>query len=218
MRGHDGRGGRTSGLDDGAIGSRTTRRGVGPPPAPAGRTTGAIPVATSEPVYSDPAITAPRITTPRPLAESSLARRIDASLAAMGDEEEDLADSPFAEPGAPRPRRQPTVMTSAQRPAPDQSLEAAARRAAAEFAAETSPAMPSYPDDADVTSQQPLAEIEQLAALSVPSRTNIRRPSHQTHEVDPEDIEAAIEVAPPARRSPGSVVQPLPRAPSKPSK
>lgn len=221
---------RTSGLEDGPIGSRVTRRGLGPPPAPAARTTGQVPVIApltlDEGALSDPAITAPRITTPRPLAESSLARRIEASISAMdeGLDEglaDELDDSPFLDShaAAGRERRQPTVMTSAKR-APQEQLfaDVAARRAAAEFAAETSPAMPSYPDDADVTSQQPLAEIEQLAAMSVPSRPMIRRPPHDTHEVDPEDIEAAIEVAPPVRRNPGSVVQPLPRAPSKPPK
>jgi hypothetical protein len=95
----------------------------------------------------------------------------------------------------------------------DDRFAASARRTPSEFAAETAPAMPSYPDSADVTSQQPLAELEQLTAMSAPSNARIRRPSRDTHEVDPDDIEADIEVAPPARRTTASVVQRLPSAP-----
>ncbi|MEZ4359142.1 MAG: HDIG domain-containing protein [Kofleriaceae bacterium] len=223
---------RTSGLADDP-GAHMTRRGVGPPPAP--RSTGAhaaLPTG-AEPTASDPAVTLPRMPAagaidpssagrpippvsavldlpPRPLAESSLAQRIDASLAAMGDDEAaDLVDLPFhADDLPPRPvRREPTVVTSAPRaPAPGQLPEV------------TSPAHPAYPSDADVTSQQPLAELEELVARSMPSRTTIR--THPpTHEVEPEDIEAAIEVAPPRRRDrEASVVQRLPRAPKKPSR
>lgn len=228
--------------DDIAISSRMTRRGLGPPPAPQGRAT--LPASldlagqAGPPMESDPAITAPRLARtppgPTPGPGMSLASRIDASLAAMGDEE-DLLDSPFPLPGsreaalaATNEPSQP-ILTSARRPqdlAPSATFgaptpyatfgatELSGRRTPSEFAAETAPAMPSYPDDADVTSQQPLAEIEQLAAMSVPSNPRIRRPSHDTHEVDPEDIEAAIEVAPPARRrTTASVVQRLPSAP-----
>jgi cyclic-di-AMP phosphodiesterase PgpH len=212
------------------IGARVTRRGLGPPPAP-GSTTGTFPlVHAGEPVFSDPAITTPRMTAPQPtsLAESSLAQRIDL---AMG-EDDDPYDSPFAETEeekvqhreaarrertgggevAGRVRREPSVMTSARR---EPDLFADLDRRAHEFTAETSPALPSYPGDADVTSQQPLAELEELAAQSVPSRAAIRR-ARDTHEIEADDIEAAIEVHPPARRNSASVVQPLPRAPSKP--
>jgi hypothetical protein len=54
----------------------------------------------------------------------------------------------------------------------------------------------------DPTRQLPVAEVEQLqrrlAELAPPDAP--RRPPPATAEVDPEDIEAAIEVAPPARR------------------
>lgn len=222
--------------DEIAISSRMTRRGVGPPSAPPGRSTAPIPLvaaANGSEGASDPAITTPRLPAqrtppgPTPGPGMSLASRIDASLAAMSDEDDDLLlDSPFPLPGsreaalaASNEPSQP-ILTSARRP-PERfsgatfgASELSGRRTPNEFAAETAPAMPSYPDDADVTSQQPLAEIEQLAAMSVPSNPRIRRPSHDTHEVDPEDIEAAIEVAPPARRrTTASVVQRLPSAP-----
>lgn len=220
------------------IGARVTRRGLGPPPAPSGRSTGPLPV--FSPVDS-------RVTAPQPtnLAESSLAQRIDASLAEMIDD--DPYDSPFAETeeekatyreaarrertqgGTPiessKARRDPSVVTSARREPPrgeprvsgaDALFGDLAPRSSHEFTAETSPALPSYPDDADVTSQQPLAEIEELAARSVPSKVGIRR-ARDTHEIEPDDIEAAFEVAPPAGRNSDSVVAKLPRAPSKPS-
>ena len=196
------------------------------------------------------------MTAQQPSPGISLSSRIDASLAAMSDEDDILFDSPFAprDPRDPRDesdlpappparadRRDPSVVTSAKRtprtPHPgapasasagssaaanrdrdrdrDVFAEMARGRSAAEFAAETAPAMASYPDDADVTSQQPLAELEELAARSAPSRANMRR-ARDTHEIEADDIEAAIEVAPPARRNPGSVVQRLPRGPGKP--
>ena len=202
----------------------------------AGRSTGPLPV--FSPV--DLRVTAPQPTT---LAESSLAQRIDASLAEMVDD--DPYDSPFAETeeekaiyreaarrertqggieSSSKARRDPSVVTSARREPPRGEPRVAgagalfgdlARRASHEFAAETSPALPSYPDDADVTSQQPLAEIEELAARSVPSEVGIRH-ARDTHEIEPDDIEAAFEVAPPAGRNSDSVVAKLPRAPSKP--
>jgi hypothetical protein len=55
----------------------------------------------------------------------------------------------------------------------------------------------------DPTRQASIEEIEALraAADEVPSEQEILRPRHPlTEEVLPEDIEAAIEVAPPARR------------------
>ncbi len=224
------------GAHDSGIGARVTRRGLGPPPAPGGRSTGPLPV--FSPV--DLRVTAPQPTT---LAESSLAQRIDASLAEMVDD--DPYDSPFAETeeekaiyreaarrertqggieSSSKARRDPSVVTSARREPPRGEPRVAgagalfgdlARRASHEFAAETSPALPSYPDDADVTSQQPLAEIEELAARSVPSEVGIRH-ARDTHEIEPDDIEAAFEVAPPAGRNSDSVVAKLPRAPSKP--
>jgi cyclic-di-AMP phosphodiesterase PgpH len=232
--------GRTSGLEDLAISSRVTRRGLGPPPAPAGRTTSPLPLLSAEAAYdaqfSDPAITTPRMTAQSSasspsLSQSSLARRIDASLSSMSDDDDELADSPFTsredalaatnEPSQPiltsARRTQRNIDRFSDRDEPRDRFGESARRTPSEFAAETAPAMPSYPGDADVTSQQPLAELEQLAAMSGPSNPRIRRPSHQTHEVDPDDIEAAIEVAPPARRTTSSVVQRLP-GPPKPRK
>jgi cyclic-di-AMP phosphodiesterase PgpH len=224
--------------DVAARGPQATRRGHGPPPAPGGRA--AAHLAGDDPATgrpSDPAITTPHVaqhgypgasiagedadlsypdleiigrplppvseaarTLPGvPLSESSLARRIDTSLAAM--EDPDPEDSPFA---PHHPSTAADVMTSAPRGGFELN------------AAVTSPATPSYPDDADVTRQQPRAEIEELIASSAPSQPTIRRP-RVTHEIGPDDIEAAIEVAPPARRL-ASVVQRLPSVPDKPSK
>ena len=54
----------------------------------------------------------------------------------------------------------------------------------------------------DPTKPQPIADLERLqrraAEFSDPALP--RRSPHPTTEVDPDDIEAAIEVAPPARR------------------
>ena len=161
---------------------------------------------------SEVAITAPHAAQPQP--DSSLARRIDAQLAALGDEFE---DSPFSEPA------QSIVQPFTGSEGSAQVMTSASRATFESFAAvDTSPAMPSYPDDADVTSQQPLAEVEELVARSMePSLSALRRPG-ETHEVDPDDIEADIEVAPPARRH-ASVVQRMPQPPKtapsgKPSK
>jgi hypothetical protein len=53
----------------------------------------------------------------------------------------------------------------------------------------------------DPTRQQPIAEIEQLQRRAAELADEPpRRSPHPTAEVDPDDIEAAIEVAPPARR------------------
>ncbi len=63
----------------------------------------------------------------------------------------------------------------------------------------------------DPTRQVPLAEIEASALRSRdvdsedPELFQRRVPPQPTAEVDPDDIEAAIEVAPPARRAPSSV-------------
>lgn len=171
---------------------RSTRRGLGPPPAPHGK---------PEPVPATPseaAVTAPHaVATP----ENSLASRIDAQLAALGD---DYEDSPFSLP-MPVLGHEPSaqVISSASRPTQENFT-----------AIDTSPALPSYPEDADVTGQQPLAEVEELLARSMePSMPALRRPG-ETHEVDPDDIEAAIEVAPRPRRH-ASVVQRLPQRPDK---
>jgi cyclic-di-AMP phosphodiesterase PgpH len=55
---------------------------------------------------------------------------------------------------------------------------------------------------ADPTRQQPIEEIERLQrrAAELSAGEPPRRSPHPTTEVDPDDIEAAIEVAPPARR------------------
>ncbi|HET9623605.1 MAG TPA: hypothetical protein VFP84_19670, partial [Kofleriaceae bacterium] len=60
----------------------------------------------------------------------------------------------------------------------------------------------------DPTRQQDVVEIEQLqrrAAEIADDADPARRVPHPTAEVDPDDIEAAIEVAPPARRAHGVI-------------
>ena len=54
----------------------------------------------------------------------------------------------------------------------------------------------------DPTRQLPVDEVEllQRRAAELAQADAPRRPPHPTAEVDPEDIEAAIELAPPARR------------------
>jgi putative nucleotidyltransferase with HDIG domain len=54
----------------------------------------------------------------------------------------------------------------------------------------------------DPTRRQPVVEIEQLQrhAAQLADAEASRRPPHPTAEVDPDDIEAALELAPPARR------------------
>jgi len=54
----------------------------------------------------------------------------------------------------------------------------------------------------DPTRELPVEEVEQLQrrAAELAQGDAPRRPPPATAEVDPEDIEAAIEVAPPARR------------------
>jgi putative nucleotidyltransferase with HDIG domain len=61
----------------------------------------------------------------------------------------------------------------------------------------------------DVTRQASIEEIEalRLAADDIPSEPDILRPRHpMTEEVMPEDIEAAIELAPPARRHAPNII------------
>ena len=69
----------------------------------------------------------------------------------------------------------------------------------------------------DPTRQQPIEEIERLQrrAAELRSVEQPRRAPHPTAEVDPDDIEAAIEVAPPARRAthPNAVAAVRPRKP-----
>jgi hypothetical protein len=69
----------------------------------------------------------------------------------------------------------------------------------------------------DPTRQQPIEEIERLQrrAAELRSVEQPRRAPHPTAEVDPDDIEAAIEVAPPARRAthPTAVAAVRPRKP-----
>ena len=71
----------------------------------------------------------------------------------------------------------------------------------------------------DPTRKQSIAEIERLhraakddSAASEPELFSSRRPAPSTAEVDPDDIEAAIELAPPARR-PTSVAIAKPKKP-----
>jgi hypothetical protein len=52
----------------------------------------------------------------------------------------------------------------------------------------------------DPTRQQSVVEIEQLQRRAAELGDPPRRSPHPTAEVDPDDIEAAIELAPPARR------------------
>jgi hypothetical protein len=71
----------------------------------------------------------------------------------------------------------------------------------------------------DPTRQQPLEEIERLQrrAAELAEADPPRRSPHPTAEVDPDDIEAAIELAPPARRplaaSAIGVAKPKPKKP-----
>jgi putative nucleotidyltransferase with HDIG domain len=69
----------------------------------------------------------------------------------------------------------------------------------------------------DPTRQQPIEDIERLQrrAAELRSVEQPRRAPHPTAEVDPDDIEAAIEVAPPARRAthPHAVAAVRPRKP-----
>jgi len=63
----------------------------------------------------------------------------------------------------------------------------------------------------DPTRKQSLDELEALhrAATETPSEPDIlnpRRPKGSTAEVDPDDIEAAIEIAPPARKPTGNAI------------
>jgi putative nucleotidyltransferase with HDIG domain len=64
----------------------------------------------------------------------------------------------------------------------------------------------------DPTRRQPVVELEQLQrrAVELAEADPARRPPHPTTEVDPDDIEAALEVAPPARRHAGghAVIRP----------
>jgi hypothetical protein len=67
----------------------------------------------------------------------------------------------------------------------------------------------------DPTRKQSIAEIERLhravvenTADSEPELFSTRRPLPSTTEVDPEDIEAAIEIAPPARKPSIAVAKP----------
>ena len=71
----------------------------------------------------------------------------------------------------------------------------------------------------DPTRKQSIAEIERLhravkddSSTSEPELFSSRRPPPSTTEVDPEDIEAAIELAPPARK-PTSVAVAKPKKP-----
>ncbi len=74
----------------------------------------------------------------------------------------------------------------------------------------------------DPTRQQSFDELEalhraaaEIAETSEPELLPHRRAPHPTAEVDPDDIEAAIELAPPARRAPSSiaVAKPSPKKP-----
>jgi hypothetical protein len=70
----------------------------------------------------------------------------------------------------------------------------------------------------DPTKEQSLDEIErlQLEARSIPSEPDILHPRNhpQTHEVDPDDIEASIELAPkPRTRSPEALAVAKPKKP-----
>jgi hypothetical protein len=70
----------------------------------------------------------------------------------------------------------------------------------------------------DPTRQQSIEEIERLHAASKdvetpdPEVLHRRRAQHSTNEVDPDDIEAAIEIVPPARR-PSSIGVAKPKKP-----
>jgi hypothetical protein len=70
---------------------------------------------------------------------------------------------------------------------------------------------------ADPTRQQPVEDIERLQrrAAELGAGELPRRSPHPTAEVDPDDIEAAIEVAPPARRHvhPNAIGAAKPRKP-----
>jgi putative nucleotidyltransferase with HDIG domain len=68
---------------------------------------------------------------------------------------------------------------------------------------------------ADPTRQQPVEDIEQLQRRAAELGDPPRRSPNPTAEVDPDDIEAAIEVAPPARRQvhPNAIGAVKPRKP-----
>jgi hypothetical protein len=86
------------------------------------------------------------------------------------------------------------------------------------------PVVPPPPEDLrallgvpDPTRQQSIDELEALhrATEDLPSEELFvsRRPPHPTSEVDPDQIEAAIEIAPPARRVPSAAVIIKPKKP-----
>jgi hypothetical protein len=72
----------------------------------------------------------------------------------------------------------------------------------------------------DPTRQQSIDELERLhhAARELHSEPELlvlpsRRPPPPTSEVDPDQIEAAIELAPPARRGPNTIASARPKKP-----
>ena len=156
-----------------------------PPP---GRRTGSFP--TIEQVLA-PTVAAPRDLDPGHSARSTA----------------DAMDVPFA-PAEVTDHGIPGVFTEVTRPGIAAPPPDWAKRLAARIDAEIET------DFGGETKQQSLGEIERLRrridpthelsssdllALAGPSRPPPRR-AQATHEVDPDDIEAAIEVAPPARR------------------
>jgi hypothetical protein len=137
-----------------------------------------------------------------------------------------IEDAGRTEPSLPRvelPLRAPVT----DPPKPNtwaSGLAARIDKAADEWSLETPVAPPTKAElrallgTPDPTREQSIEEIERLhlAARELPSDPDILHPRniHQTHEVDPDDIEASIEIAPKARtRSPSAIAVAKPKKP-----